>query len=41
LAPLLPAGQKFCKITQNQLNKENDWVGKLAAIWLPFFEQMG
>jgi hypothetical protein len=32
---LLPAGRKFCKITQNRPKKENEWPGKLAAVQPP------
>jgi hypothetical protein len=36
---LLPAGPKFCKITQNRPKKESDWPGKFAAVRPPFFDK--
>jgi hypothetical protein len=30
MRPLLPAGRKFCKITQNRLNKKN-WQEKFGG----------
>jgi hypothetical protein len=38
---LLPAGRKFCKITQNRPKKEDGWPGKFAAVRPPFFDKSG
>jgi hypothetical protein len=38
---LLPAGRKFCKITQNRPKKESNWQGKLAAVRPPFLDKSG
>jgi hypothetical protein len=32
MSTLLPAGRKFCKITQNRPKKDSDWQGTLAAV---------
>jgi hypothetical protein len=38
---LLPAGRKFCKITQNRPKKEIDWPGKKAAVRPPILDKSG
>jgi hypothetical protein len=39
--PLLPAGRKFCKITQNRPKKEIGWPGKMAAVRPPILDKSG
>jgi hypothetical protein len=41
LRPLLPAGRKFCKITENRPKKANKWPGKLAAVRPPILDESG
>jgi hypothetical protein len=41
LFALLPAGRKFCKITQIRPKKENEWPGKLAAVRPPILDKSG
>jgi hypothetical protein len=38
---LLPAGRKFCKITQNRSQKKIVGREKLAAVRLPFLAKSG
>jgi hypothetical protein len=37
----MPAGRKFCKITQTRPKKERYWPGKLAVVQPPFFDKSG
>jgi hypothetical protein len=37
--PLLSAGRKFCKITQNRPKKEIGWPGKMATVRPPILDK--